>query len=247
MILIRISEMLRSRETPKCIANPWKRSSPCLIFVKHPKPRIIDFWRVFRTGFFLLAKPTDIPWYLIFSVGSQKSPLQLGMPWWSFGAVKALEGHLHREQRVFEFGSGGSTIYLASRTAKITSVEDDSHWIAAVTKEAKRRGLQNLDVLYRPFDFWHTDAFPDSSYLNALGNDKFDIIIVDGREWTDQIRDLCFWKAERHVLPGGIIIVDDFWRYPQIRVKNRSKRWVEYKGPGYCRKGITSTAIFEYD
>jgi hypothetical protein len=40
--------------------------------------------------------------------------------------------------------------------------------------------------------------------------------------------------------------VDDSWRYPQVKAKNRAQKWKDFKGTGYCRLGVTSTCLFYY-
>jgi predicted O-methyltransferase YrrM len=167
------------------------------------------------------------------------------MPWWSFGAVEALLPRLRPDQSVFEYGSGGSTIFMGSRVGRITCVEDEKEWADLVATAAVKRNLPGVTVLHRPFDFWQTQDFGRSDYLLSLSG-TYDIIIVDGKEWSDPVRDQCFWRAENHVKKGGLIILDDSWRYPQVKNKNRAERWRDYKGVGYCRAGVTSTAIFEY-
>jgi predicted O-methyltransferase YrrM len=147
---------------------------------------------------------------------------------------------------VFEFGSGGSSIFLAGRAASVTCVEDEEKWAARVQDEAGKRGLHNLIMLHRPFDFHHPKGFPESDYLAALGAADFDVIVVDGKEESCPVRDACFWKAEEHIKPGGFIVLDDSWRYPQVKARNKALKWTDHKGTGYCRVGVTSTTVFAY-
>jgi len=205
-----------------------------------------DWWRVPRVLWWLLRRPQDIAPYLRFGFRSRHTPLDLGMPWWSFGATRAVEKILRPEMIVFEFGSGGSTIFLASRTACVTCVEDEKKWAELVQADATRRDLHNLKVLHRPFDFHNPHGFSSSAYLASLDAGPYDVIIVDGKEEAEQVRDICFWKAEDSIKPGGLIVVDDSWRYPQVKAKNKARRWKDFKGPGYCRAGVTSTCLFYY-
>jgi predicted O-methyltransferase YrrM len=199
-----------------------------------------------RVFFYLVARPQDILNYCRYGPFSKRSPLELGIPWWSFGAVKFLGGRLRADQEVFEFGSGGSTIFIGSKVRSLTCVEDERQWVDHVVEAAAKRGLKGVSVLYRPFDFWKTESFGQSDYLLALDGRSYDVIVVDGKEWSDQVRDQCFWRAEDHIKKGGLIILDDAWRYPQLKNRNRALRWREFKGLGYFRAGVTSTAVFEY-
>lgn len=197
-------------------------------------------------GAYLLKRPQDIGPYLRYGASTQKSPLDLGKPWWSFGAVTALEKRLRPHMTAFEFGSGGSSVFLGERVGSLVCVEDETEWTDLVRASAQQRGLKNVQVLHRHFDFWKTEDFKQSDYLRSIEGAKYDVIVVDGKEWSDQVRDICFWHAENFIKPGGLIVVDDSWRYPQVKAKNKAVRWTDYKGTGFCRAGVTSTCIFEY-
>jgi precorrin-6B methylase 2 len=214
--------------------------------MKHPALRLKDWWRVPRLTWHLLTRPTDFPRYIAQSLPSRLTPLDLGMPWWSFAAVDAVSNFIKPEMEVFEFGSGGSSIFLAERSKHVTCVEDSEDWTELVRGQMDRQGVRNLKVLARPFDFQKAEKFGESSYLAALGEGAYDIIVVDGQEESVQVRPECFWRAERHVKPGGLIVLDDSWRYPQVKAQNRAKRWKDYKGVGCCRRGVTSTCLFFY-
>lgn len=168
------------------------------------------------------------------------------MPWWSFGAVTYLGSRLRPDLEVFEYGSGGSTIWVGSKVRHVTCVEDEKEWADLVASAAAAKHLGGVSVLHRPFDFWKTETFKDSDYLLSLGGRTYDVIIVDGKEWSDPVRDVCFWRAEDHIKKGGIIVLDDSWRYPQAKQRNRAIRWKEFRGVEFCRAGVTSTCIFEY-
>src|SRR5262245_28763699 len=55
-------------------------------------------------------------------------PISAQVPWLTFGAVRFLESRLASTQRVFEYGSGGSTLFLARRVEQVISVEHDVRW-----------------------------------------------------------------------------------------------------------------------
>ena len=61
-----------------------------------------------------------------------------------------------------------------------------------------------------------------------------------------QVRPICFRKAEEHVKPNGIIVVDDSWRYPSLRENNRARDVKVFQSVGPCLLGVTSTDVFFY-
>ena len=215
--------------------------------MKHPDFQWRNWWRVLRVVWWLLRRPQDLLPYLRYGIPPAQMPLSLGMPWWSFGAVDFVAGFLRPQMEVFEFGSGGSSIFLAQRVTRVSCVEDSEGWLMDVGNEASRRGLNNLELVVQPFDFHGCSDFRNSGYLGALQEGSlYDVIVVDGQEDSVQVRPECFWKAEKHVKPGGVIVVDDSWRYPQIKANNSALKWKDFKGVGYCRRGVTSTCLFFY-
>ncbi len=213
----------------------------------HPTRKLGDRWRMARVAFHLLRRPQDIAPYWRHSVRARVSPLDLQLPWWTFGAINALDRRLSKNHDVFEYGSGGSTLFLARRAATLLSIEDEKPWFQLVRDALTRHQLDaTAQIKHVPYDFWHTADFTTSAYLHALDGRRYDVIIVDGKEWSDPVRDQCFWHAENHLKPGGLIILDDSWRYPQVFARHRAKSVTTYRGTGPCRLGVTSTTFFEY-
>jgi protein-L-isoaspartate O-methyltransferase len=60
-----------------------------------------------------------------------------------FQAANWLHHYLNRNMKVFEYGSGGSTIFFAERVAEVFSVEHDSKWHAQVSRALAQRRLTN--------------------------------------------------------------------------------------------------------
>jgi Methyltransferase domain len=213
--------------------------------MNHPARRWRDWWRPFRVAAFLLRRPRDVGPYLEYSFNAKGTPLELERPWWSYAATRAVEAAIRPEMAAFEFGSGGSTLFLAKRLRSVACVEDSGDWVTSVADAAVQAKLTNIEMMHRPFDFWQTETFPKSEYLHALCQ-KYDLIVVDGAEWQDHVRETCFWRAEEYIKAGGVIVLDDSWRYPEVKRRNRAKHWKAYKGCGYCRLGVTETTLFYY-
>src|ERR1022692_694672 len=95
-------------------------------------------------------------------------------------------------------------------------------------------------------DFKNPEGFENSAYLHSIPPQKFDVIVVDGAEDAVPVRPICFYHAENFINPGGIIVVDDSWRYPELRRINRAAKHRIFKSVGPCRPGVTSTDIFFY-
>ncbi|MFM1748214.1 MAG: hypothetical protein RLZZ188_1880 [Verrucomicrobiota bacterium] len=214
--------------------------------IRHPVQPLKDWRKVLRAANHVIANPAEAIRWLRFSVFSRKEPLDLCVPWWSFKAVESITGVLKPTAKVFEFGSGGSSIFMAGRVGTLDSVEDSPIWADKVRARLQSRALHNATIHLRPFDFRESAAFTSSEYLRTLQAHDFDLIIIDGSEYSKPVRDACFWKAEQHLKPGGVIVLDDSWRYPQVFTKNSARKVERHKGLGYCRLGVTETTIFYY-
>ena len=204
--------------------------------------------RLVRLTGFLLRHPSWIPRYpaLLYRHVRKVSPLELGLPWISGGALDALDGFIKPHHRVAEFGGGGSTVYFAERAASVHCLESSEEWAGLIRGALAKRGVASkveIDVL--PFDPLNRPAFLESPYRNGLKG-EYDIILVDGYETEIYLRPDCFKAAEAHVKPGGIIIVDDSWRYPELRADNKAKSLKIYRSVGHSRYGVTSSDIYFY-
>jgi predicted O-methyltransferase YrrM len=151
---------------------------------------------------------------------------------------------------VFEYGTGGSTLFLAQRALSVESVENEEAWLVKTRGVLEKQALKNVNLHFEPFDFSNLAGFEQSSYLQKLSQ-SHDLIVVDGEDHYhfDQkfsARSLCFRHAQEFVQPGGIILVDDSWRYPEIRESSHCKKLVVHESTGPCRKGVTSTDLHYY-
>ena len=71
------------------------------------------------------------------------------IPWLSYPCVDFLNERLHKSLRIFEFGSGNSTLYYSSRVKEIVSVEHDPLWF----KKIKDKLPDNAEILFREYTY----------------------------------------------------------------------------------------------
>lgn len=134
---------------------------------------------------------------------------------------------------VFEFGSGGSTVYLGSRVKNLVSVEHDPTWHEAVTKDLKERGLLNVNLLLREPE--QTGSIPPAEYRDNYGtryaNLSFERYVKSIDEYPDRYFDLvlidrparkgCMDHAIRKIHPNGYLVLDD----------SSTKEYLEFLSP----------------
>jgi predicted O-methyltransferase YrrM len=203
--------------------------------------------RVFKLAGALVSQPQFIFPSLASNLSAKRhSPLSQNLPWWSFSAIRAAD-QLFPGKRIFEWGSGGSTLRYAQMGCEITAIEDDALWLDAVQTALRKAGVtERVQLRHVPCSFDDPEAFSGSDYCLALDDREWDVVIIDGQDKTFKDRMTCFRHAEPLMKPGSIILVDDFWRYGELLNRHRAQSVRVYESVGPCRIGVTSTAMFFY-
>lgn len=150
----------------------------------------------------LLSQLDEVGWQR--SLRGQESVDRDGVPvpWWTYAAARWIDLALTKDHRVFEFGSGSSTHWLAQRTASVHSVEHDAAWEAKVRETLP----PNATLTFAQHDGLDEDGSDDDAYLAPLrdGSESYDLIVVDGMS-----RNACSRLAVDHITEGGLILLDD--------------------------------------
>jgi predicted O-methyltransferase YrrM len=194
----------------------------------------------------LCLHPEYMPRCVVHNVIRRKTPAELELPWFSYAAIDFLDGFLQPHMSVCEYGSGGSTLFFARRVKRVFSIEDNPEWFRLISDRLREKSIENVTLKLHPFDFKNPAGFEHSDYLNAMPDERFDVIVVDGSEEWTRIRPICFEKAQAHINKGGIIVVDDSWRYPEIREQHSAKSFQTFQSVGPGRPGVTSTDVYFY-
>ena len=201
--------------------------------------------RVWKLATNLIKNPDLITPWVRTSILSKRYPLDYPLPWWSFRAIQAAD-EVVKGKRIFEYGSGGSTVRFSQTAKFIRCVEDDKKWLSLVKNKLSDRKIKNVELIHKEFNFKDPVNFEASDYLLALGDEQWDIVIIDGQDWTFKERLKCFAFVEPKMKPGSLIILDDFWRYTEVLEKTASRNVQIFESVGPCRLGVTSTAFFYY-
>jgi predicted O-methyltransferase YrrM len=194
----------------------------------------------------LAERPDYISRYVTHNVLNHKTPLDLEIPWFSYAAIDFLEKLLRPGMAVCEYGSGGSTLFFARRVRSVYSIENNPNWFKLVSQRLKEKGVTNVELHLFTFDFQNPAGFDKSAYLRAVPDRPFDVYVIDGSEEWTQVRPHCFQHVEERMRPGGVIVLDDSWRYPSLRTQNKASRMEIFQSVGPSRPGVTSTDVFFY-
>jgi len=152
------------------------------------------------------------------------------IPWYTYPALEYL-GHLDLSRfRVFEYGSGNSTLWWAKRVRHITSVEDSEIWHKKISEKIAISFKNTAYILEK-----------DQMKYVSLATDSFDIFVVDGK-----FRRACI----DHVLglrTGLLLILDNADWYPQsVEYIKRKLGWmqVDFHGFGPINNYTWTSTIF---
>jgi hypothetical protein len=190
--------------------------------------------------------------FWLYSIRKGSDPLSDEQPWITFPAIDFIKKIISKEMIVYEFGTGGSTLFFANRAKKIISVEHDPLWMEKISNAIKKRGYNNWQGnLIEPIkdnEFYKKDPSNPDDYISSskdfLGmsfekyvrkldefpDNYFDIIFIDGRA-----RPSCFKHSLPKLKTNGYIFWDNTDRNHYFHSMNRaSTDLVFFDFPGCC-------------
>jgi len=157
------------------------------------------------------------------------------IPLYTYPAIEYLNQFDFSNKKIFEFGSGNSTLYWLENGANVTSAEHNQSWIDDLSPSLKN--------------------FPDHRYIFADKKDDyvnsilqftdfyFDLIIIDGAF----SRYLCAKNVLTKIKKDGLIILDNSDWYPnsaRFLKKNLGFIQVDFYGFRACRAETATTSLF---
>jgi hypothetical protein len=155
--------------------------------------------------------------YSLTRIHNSSEMIKIDVPWWTYGAIDEIERWLSarsRPVRVFEYGSGASTVWLARRADEVYSVEHEAGFAANMAPILDT--LANVDlIVIEPEPCEHAQVpsakeghrgFDFASYVDAIHcvDGPFDLVVVDGRA-----REACLAAATPRLSHEGVIVFDN--------------------------------------
>lgn len=153
------------------------------------------------------------------------------IPWMTYSANFYL-GQLELSKcKIFEWGSGNSSLYFAENALEVTSIESNPDWFDYVEKS--KRSNQYIYL---------KNAEDYCKCISETGN-KYQLIIIDG----DIFRRLeCAYYAIRHLDEGGLIVLDNSDWLPNTTAFLRENGFtqIDFAGPGPINSYLWCTSVF---
>ena len=164
-------------------------------------------------------------------IDSEGSPL----PWYTFSSIEFLKRRIKKDFRVFEYGSGNSTLWWAERSSFVVSCEHSDEWFNLFQDAVP----DNVEYMHRALSGDYTSSV--SSQQEA-----FDIIVIDGRERVE-----CAKHAVNALTDRGLIVWDNSDREIYEEgfgfLRRQGFRRVDFWGLGPINGYSWCTSIFYKD
>jgi hypothetical protein len=156
------------------------------------------------------------------------------LPWYTYPAISFLTPRIKPDFSVFEYGSGNSTLWWAGKVKKVRAVEHDPVWSEIV------RGMLPENAR---LDVFALEAGGAYSKASLAANEKFDVIVIDGR---DRIN--CAHTAVTALTSRGVLVWDNTERRRYHsgfgRLYELGFRRLEFRGLAPIRAIALETSIF---
>lgn len=130
-------------------------------------------------------------------------------PWITREATRLLGSLLRASDVGLEYGSGGSTVWLARRTRQLTAVEAYAPWASSACSRLEAARLANAEVLLVEGE--RGSAEHRTAYVGAqpdLEPRSLDYVLVDG-----EYRGSAMLRAVELLKPGGLLVLDNSNHY----------------------------------
>lgn len=173
-------------------------------------------------------------------------------PWTSQASIQIFERLLEKKMVGFEYGSGMSTIFIATRIGHLTSVEHNEHWYNIVKEKLEARKITTVDyhcIPRKPVpakrenkffeDFGidlkqfqvREDYYDYFTFISRFPVEHFDFILIDGRARVE-----CTLNAIPTLKEGGILVLDNSDRKRYAPLFQVLKHWPQV---------TTTTGLFD--
>jgi predicted O-methyltransferase YrrM len=164
--------------------------------------------------------------------------LNAPVPWISPAAIAILNKWLTADMRIFEWGSGASTVYFARKVQEVVSVEHNSAWYDIVLQLLNKEKVTEKVSL----NYFEIDKRSDSPYqayadfILTFPDQHFDLILIDGRA-----RVACTKNAVSKLKPGGLLVLDNAERSHYREAKQLLQGWPQLE----TTTGLQNTTLYQ--
>lgn len=146
-------------------------------------------WAAHRTGYFRSA-------FKMAAVSKNGQPI----PWYTYPSIQFLKHRSYSDKHVLEFGGGQSTLWWASRAARVVTIEGDRDWYDKI----KGSMPDNVELFYVSTEDVKRSVLQVTQVLEDRPFTKYDVIVIDGLHRFELIP-----IALNYVKDDGIVVCDN--------------------------------------
>lgn len=207
----------------------------------------------------------QIGWQKSFLEGLSQDEQGSALPWMTYPFIEFITKTLQPNHRIFEFGSGSSTLFFAKKVEKVIALESDKKWHEIMRRKLSEANVKNVELIlmedalenseYENFVKNHTkqktedsiknlsEQEASDSFIGDLASQKFDFIIIDSLK-----RFACAQNSIAALKPDGAIILDDSERPNYKKIfdffDNRGFKKQDFFGIAPGQFKLKNTTIF---
>jgi len=207
--------------------------------------KILSIGFIFLLGY--IKSPKKILWTIIlknyldetgwYESRDKKKPLNKNkeaIPWFTYSSIYFLDKRIKKGMKIFEFGSGNSTLWFPNKGCFLNTFEHNLSWYNTL----KDKLPPNVNYNYCPLEI-------NGDYCKSISrqNISFDIVIIDGRDRVN-----CIINSINYLNKEGVIIFDNsdkevYKEGFKFLNENEFKR-LQFQGHGPININSWETSIF---
>lgn len=136
--------------------------------------------------------------------------------------IDMILSYLKPDDIMFEWGSGGSTLYFPRFVKEYHSVESQKHWYVIVKSfilKSEIKSKVHLKYIPIPPYDWSTNNHTKEEfkeyieYIGETPHKKYNIILIDGENKT---RAFCAIEALKYIDNNSIVFIHDYYHRREI-------------------------------
>lgn len=159
------------------------------------------------------------------------------IPWLTYSAIRFIEKRIRSEMSVFEYSCGNSTLWWSKRVKRLVSCEHNKEWYEKILKLIP----SNIELYQIDLEYGGDYSQKISEY-----NQTFDIIVIDGRDRVN-----CVKNCLNALKEDGVIIWDnserDYYEEGFIFLLANGYKRIDFEGMGPVNVDSWRTSIFYKD
>ncbi len=136
-------------------------------------------------------------WFRSFREGVPVDAEGRPLPFMTYPLIRFLEERVDPSVRVFEYGSGFSTLWWAARVTEVVACEHNPDWHARISAQAPPNARIVLASRENGDYAGYAARFPQ----------HFEFLVIDGRDRVE-----CARRSLECLKPSGVVIWDDIHR-----------------------------------